>query len=77
MKVVFISPDFDNYVMSVECSSTNLIEAIETLVEKKKKDIDLSFSSFIKFYSDYHVYIVEDNNLYHQGTLSELMINTW
>lgn len=74
MRVVFISPDFDNYVRSVESTSEDILEAVELYI--KQRD-DLSYQSFLHFYGDYNIYTEVEGNLLHQGTVSELLFPVW
>ena len=73
MKVVFISPEFKNYVMSVEHSSEDILEAIEFYMKQRN---DLSYQSFLHLYGSYNVYTVIERNLNYQGTV-EQFLSSW
>jgi len=73
MKVVFLSPQFDN-ILTGESSYTSIENAVEVFMKDR---FDISSDTFINIYGEWSVYTEKEYNLYYQGTVAELLPPIW
>lgn len=75
MKVVFISPQFDEGI--VDESVLDIGEAVEIFMRNTRDWCSVYSDGIAKYYGNWRVYIEKELNLYYQGTVIEFLPSVW